>query len=31
MNVLEMGTKDHEGPQGEQLGDNFDIRTRDDC
>ena len=30
MNVLEIGTKDQEGPRGELLGDNFDIQMRDD-
>ena len=30
MNMLEIGTKDQEGPRGEQLGDNFDIQVRDD-
>lgn len=30
MNMLGIGTKDQEGPRGEQLGDDFDIQMRDD-
>lgn len=30
MNMLGIGTKDQEGPWGEQLGDDFDIQMRDD-